>query len=299
MDADGVAEFLMVAEAGSFTAAAKTLGVSVAHVSRQVARLENRIQAKLFQRSTRSLSLTREGEIFDERCRSIADDLEAAILQVRGAQSGLEGRLRIASLAGSYADTVVGPAMAELSAQHPNLEIEVDFNPRMVDIRREGFDLAIRSGPLEDSDLIARPLAARSRAAAAAPAYLEEYGVPKVPRDLVHHQCLHTSENAWRFQIDGKVQHIRTKGRLRMNSGPALVASCEKGLGIAYMARGLFGSALTDGRLLPVLEAYWLTDTDISLIYADRHFLPARITAAIECLEKQAALAESDNVLTA
>ena len=123
MNSIGLTKFLAVARAGSFTGAAKILGVSVPHVSRQVARLEQRLDTKLFQRNTRSVHLTPSGQTLHKSSKKIADDLEAALSEVSSAQRSLEGRLRIASLSGSFADQVVGPAMNEMAVLHPSVEI--------------------------------------------------------------------------------------------------------------------------------------------------------------------------------
>ncbi len=154
MNSDGITEFLAVARAGTFTGAAQSLGVSIPHVSRQVARLEERLGAKLFHRSTRSVHLTQSGETLRTHAEKISDDLDTALSEVSNTQLELQGRLRVASLSGSFADQVVGPAMVKLAAEHTKLEIEVDFNARKVDILREGYDFAIRSGPMESSGLI-------------------------------------------------------------------------------------------------------------------------------------------------
>ena len=294
MNTDGLSEFLAVAHAGSFTKAAKTMQVSVAHVSRQVARLEERLDTKLFQRNTRSIHLTAAGEVLLRHSERIADDLEAALSEVASAQRNLEGRLRIAALSGSFADQVVGPAMNELALRYPNLEIVIDFNARQVDILSEGYDFAVRAGPLQSSGLIARPLAARTKAAAASPAYLEQHPNLMHPSDLKHHQCILIHTNNWRFLDKGKPLDIAVEGRLTLNSGPAILDACEQGLGVAYMAFNAFGSSFAEGRLVPVLTPYWYADGSIHIVRPDRRFTPRRVEEAIKMLEVFAKRAEQD-----
>jgi DNA-binding transcriptional LysR family regulator len=285
MNSDGLTEFLAVAHAGSFTRAANVLGVSVPHVSRQVARLEERLDTKLFQRNTRSVHLTPSGETLRKSSERIADDLEAALSEVSSAQRNLEGRLRIASLSGSFADQVVGPAMNEMAALHPSVEIVIDFNARQVDILSEGYDFAIRAGPMQSSGLIARPLASRTRIAAASPEYLAKNGRPLHPTQLQDHQCIRTHSDTWRFTDDGKPLDVAVTGRLSLNSGPAILDACSRGLGVAYMALGGFEASLSCGTLEPILKEFWHTDRSIHIVRPDRRFTPRRVGAAIEMLE--------------
>ncbi len=285
MNFDGLTEFLAVVRAGSFTGAAKILGVSVPHVSRQVARLEARLGTKLFQRNTRSVHLTQSGETLSKSSGKIADDLEAALSEVSSAQRNLDGRLRIAALSGSFADQVVGPAMNEMAAQHPDVEIVIDFNARQVDILREGYDFAIRAGPMQSSGLIARPLSSRTRVAAASPEYLAKNGEPLHPTELKDHQCILTHSNAWRFAENGKPLDVTVAGRLGLNSGPAILDACARGLGVAYMAVGGFGNTLSNGALTPILYDFWHTDRSIHIVRPDRRFTPRRVDVAMAFLE--------------
>jgi len=298
MNSDGLTEFLAVVRAGSFTGAAKILGVSVPHVSRQVARLEERLGIKLFQRNTRSVHLTQPGETLRKSSEKIADDLEAALSEVSSAQHNLEGRLRVASLSGSFADQVVGPAMNEMAALHPNVEIVIDFNARQVDILSEGYDFAIRAGPMRDSGLIARPLSSRTRVAAASPEYLASNGKPLHPAELKEHQCILTHSNTWRFTEKGKLLDVAVTGRLNLNSGQAILDGCSRGLGIAYMAIGGFGKTLSDGTLTPILNDFWHTDRSIHILRPDRRYTPRRVEVAISILEAFAERARVHEIQT-
>jgi len=285
MNSDGLTEFLAVVRAGSFTGASRVLGVSVPHVSRQVARLEERLDTKLFLRNTRSVHLTTPGKILRKSSEKIADDLDAALAEVSSTQRNLEGRMRIASLSGSFADLVVGPAMNEMAALHPNVEILIDFNARHVDILSEGYDFAIRAGPMQSSGLIARPLSSRTRVAAASPEYLANNGRPLHPTELKQHQCILTHSNTWRFSDRGKPLDIAVAGRLSLNSGPAILDACSRGLGVAYMAVGGFENTLSSGILTPILNDFWHTDRSVHIVKPDRRFTPRRVDVAIAVLE--------------
>ncbi len=294
MNTDGIPEFLAVAKTGTFTSAAHTLGVSIAHVSRRISALENRIGVILFARSTRSVKLTPRGEEFFERCDPLWDDLEEALQSVSESNIRLEGRLRIAALSGSFANKVVAPAIAAFAAQHPGVDIEIDFSARHVDLKREGFDFAIRSGQLEDSDLIARQLATRTSIAAASRSYLEEHGQPQNPADLSKHTCILSGLSPWRFNIDGKIRSFKVRGRLKCNSGEAITAACEQGVGISYIASAGYGHALMDRRLVPILRPYWNNEASLYLVYPNRKFIPHRVQFAMQHIEDVARIVQTE-----
>ena len=293
MVAEGLIEFLAVARAGSFTAAAHQLGCSVAHTSRKVARLEKRLETRLFTRSTRSVLLTPEGEVLNARAKLIADQLEEAFQDVSSPERALTGCVRIASLTGSFADSVVTPAVMSVAKSNPELEITVDYEARNIDIIREGYDLSIRAGPLRDSALIARPLARRRFVAAAAPAYLETYGEPKSPSDLHNHCCILVRGDTWEFQENETSVVVPVSGKLRFNAGPAIAQACREGLGIAYMASSGFGDMFRTGEVRKVLERHWRTEISVFVVRAHRDFVPARLRVIIDALEAAAAAYES------
>jgi len=293
MNTDGLAEFLAVAQAGTFTAAAKTLGVSVPHVSRQVQRLEQRLGTKLFNRNTRSVRLTATGESLRNDSQTIADDVERALQNVSSANQRLQGRLRIASVSGSFADNVVAPAIVNLAEQNPDLDIEIDFNARKVDILREGYDLAVRSGPMDDSELVARPLASRTYVAVGARDYLNKRGTPEHPRDLVNHTCIQTHSSPWRFNDHGQMLKVTTTGPLRFNSSAGIIDACSRGLGIAYMVSAGYGDALKGGTLMPVLKKFWASEKSVHIVRADRKFVPRRVELAIKFLQAAAKIEEA------
>ena len=155
---DGIQEFLAVVETGGFTPAARRLGVSNSHISRQVARLEDRLGVKLLARSTRSVRVTEAGQLYFQRMSDIASAIDDADQSVAGLEANLTGKVRI-SLAGALAEDVIAPALAQFAAAHPNLDLELDFNARTINLIDEGFDFAIRYGVLAEADLIARRMA--------------------------------------------------------------------------------------------------------------------------------------------
>ena len=289
MQAQGISEFLAVARSGSFTRAAETLDVSVPHVSRQVRRLESDLGVALFLRSTRSVRLTPTGERLRAECEEIAQRLEQALGTARAADTSLSGRIRVAALSGTFTDTVLAPAFAEFAATHPEIELDIDFSPRRIDLLHEGFDLAIRASADETPGLTTRVLANRRRIAAASPDYLEEFGAPARPADLRRHACIRSLSNTWSFTENGRRRDVAVHGRLRFNAGSALREACERGLGIAYMAEEGYGDALATGRVVPVLEPYWRADATIYAVYPTTDYLPERLSRLIAHLEQEAA----------
>lgn len=286
MDAAGVSEFLAVARAGSFTKAAQALDVSVPHVSRQVSRFEARLGVVLFHRTTRAVSLTEVGESLFRDCEKIAARMDEAFNTARISDTSLSGRIRIASMSGSFADEVLVPAFASFAKAHPDVSLDVDFSPRKVDLIHDGYDLAIRSGVEDPNGLVVRCLADRRRIAAASPEYLSIFGTPQVPSDLRHHDCIRTVSNAWSFEEKGRRRDISVTGRLRFNAGSAVRMACEAGLGIAYMAEEGFGDSIERGRLVPILQPFWRNSMTIHAVYPSADYVPVRLEQLVSHLER-------------
>lgn len=283
---DGIIEFVTVADCQGFTAAARQLDLSTSHVSRQISRLEQRLGSALFARSTRSVSLTEAGQLYYQQCKELVAGLQQANEQITEAQITLSGTLRV-SAAGAFAEQFVAPALVQFAKDHPDLSIEMDFNTRMTNFIEDGIDFAIRYGRLNDSGLVARKLLDRPLIAAASPAYLDRHGTPQHPDHLKHHSCLVTNNSTWQFENDGKPFAIRVGGRWRSNNAQAVVEACIQGLGIAYMPRSSFLSALENGQLVPVLQPYWSRSASSWIVYQNRKFLPLRARMAINHLLEQ------------
>ena len=280
---EGIVEFVAVAESGGFTSAAKQLGCSTSHVSRQVARLEERIGCALLARSTRLVSLNENGLAYFLQCKELVVGLQQANEQVTQKQFHLDGTLRV-SAAGGFAEKFVAPALMAFAQQHPELTVDIDFNSRMVNFVEDGIDFAIRYGELTDSRLIARKLVSRPMMAVASPCYLKVHGTPKHPSHLKSHSCIVSNNDQWFFNIDGIQESIKVSGRWRSNNSTAVVEACEHGLGIAYMPKSTFNDAIENERIVPVLESFWGKGTSSWIVYQNRKFLPLRARLAIEHL---------------
>ncbi len=284
MDYRYLHEFLAVAQAGSFTKAARALGVSTPHVSRAIKSLEEQIGIELFSRTTRSVQLTPAGSALQSEFRLAFDRIEEALDQARSQSSRIAGRIRVASVTGSFADQVVAPALAEFSMTHPAIELDVDFDPHPVDIIRQGYDLAIRAGTVESKSLTAVQLVKRQRAAGASPSYLARCGEPLRPTDLSEHECIRTFSNFWTFTQDGRNRDVEVHGRFQANSGSAIRAACERGVGIAYMAKAGFGDAFDTRAVIPILQDYWKEQSPVSVVVPKQSHIPMRVRALMDHL---------------
>lgn len=279
-------EFIAVVEHGGFTAAADALDVSASFVSRQVKRLEERLNARLLHRTTRSVQLTDMGRIYYERSREILNELDALESDMADLQKRPKGRVRVTA-AGYYAERYVAPALAEFRARYPEVSIELDTRMQMVDIVAEGFDLAIRMSPLADSSLVARKVAERRMMVCASPAYLEEHGRPRNPEDLRRHQCLTLLDMPWRFEYPDSVHTIKVHGGWVSDNGRALVTAALQGLGLIRFADYYVRDEIKAGMLVPVLKEFEVHDAATWIVYPDRHHLPTRVRFLIDFLAER------------
>ena len=280
---EGIIEFVAVAETRGFSSAAKQLGCSTSHVSRQVARLEERIGCALLARSTRLVSLTENGTAYYQQSKDLVVGLRQANEQIELQQFHLNGVLRV-SAAGGFAEHFVAPALMEFAQRHPELTIDMDFNSRIVNFVEDGIDFAIRYGELTDSNLVARKLVNRPMMAVASKNYLQDNNEPKHPGDLKGHSCIISNNDVWKFSNAGAHNNIRVKGRWRSNNTNAVLDACERGLGIAYMPKSTFTKSIEQGRVTPVLEPFWGKGTSSWIVYQNKRFMPLRARLAIDFL---------------
>jgi len=283
----GIAVFSRVAERGSFTAAARDLGLSKSAVSKQVARLEERLGARLLHRTTRRLHLTEVGQAYFERARRIVTDAEEAELAVTRLHAEPRGTLKI-NAPMSFGIAHLAPAIPEYMALYPDVRIDLSMNDRQLDLIEDGFDLGIRIGRLADSSLIARRLAPCRLAVAATRAYWDKHGRPDHPRDLADHACMVYDHLAapgdWTFQEDGVDFSIRVDGPLKSNNGEALLAAVLAGQGVILQPTFLCGPATCGGQLEEVLAGYTLTDIFVNAIWPGNRHLSAKVRTFVDFL---------------
>jgi DNA-binding transcriptional LysR family regulator len=284
-----IALFLRVLDAGSISAAARQLDLSVAVASKRLQRLERELGVRLLHRTTRQLRATPEGAVLAAQGRVLVEDLEALTGSLRQTGNEVSGVLRLTTSL-SFGRQFISPLLPKFLAQHPRVKVSISLSDEKVDLVSAGFDLAIRIGVLEDSALIARKLAANRRVLCAAPAYLQKYGAPQTPADLEQHQCLlltgvQRQSEVWRLtHRDGEEVSVRGQGPLESNSGDALRDAAIEGLGIALHSSWHVADDLRAGRLQQVLPE-WSLVNGIYAVMPQRRLLPPRVRVFIEFLQ--------------
>ena len=279
----GITEFVAVAETQGFSTAGRHLGIATSQTSRRVSELEGRLGVALVARTTRKVRLTDAGHSYYEYCKKIIEQIDTANEVVTEGKARLSGTLRI-SAGGDFAENHVIPALMDFVSEHPDLELDIDFNSKVIDFIDDGYDFAIRFGSLPDSNLIARKLSDHLYAAVASPDYLNKFGRPTSPRDLARHKCITTTYNRWTFQDKGEDINISVKGQLRANNVKTLVNACKKGLGVLYLPKSIFSEELKNKQLEPILTHYWKNRGSTWIVYSERKFLPLKSRLAIEYL---------------
>lgn len=279
--------FVAVAAQESFTGGARQLGISTKLASKYVARLERRLGVQLFNRTTRSVSLTDTGRAYLQRCSPWLDQLDEMEGVIQARHGELAGPIRLTAPTGFGSRELVR-ALRPFQTAHPKVEIEMRLSDQHVAIIDEGFDLAIRFGALQDSTLVARKLMDMHIVVVASPNYLKAHGKPVSPEELAGHNCLMqitaTEPNIWRFQIDGEVKSIRVDGTFRANSPRAIVHMAEGGMGIGRCPHYAALPFLQSGALNVLFETQESTASTLYAVYPPSRHLTARIRALIDHL---------------
>lgn len=283
---DEIAAFAAVADARSFTQAARRLAVSGAQVSKLVARLEDRLGARLLNRTTRDVSLTDTGRAYLERARDLLAEFDALESSVRE-QDGPRGLLRISAPV-VFGAKELDPALLDFAQAYPEVALEVAYSDRFVNLVDEGFDVGVRIGRLTDSSLIARKLSPVSLVACASPAYLQQHGTPQSPADLAEHEAI-IDLNAqdpfvWTFGDGAECREVRVHGRLRFTGGEACLAAAERDLGVARTPDFIAADRLRSGKVVPLLCGYEPEVSNVHAVYpAGKHLAP-KVRAFVDFL---------------
>ena len=280
--------FARVAELGSFSAAARELGLGQPTASKAVAALEEQLGTPLLRRTTRSLRLTDEGASYYATCVRVLAELEEAesSLATRGREP--RGTLRV-SAAREFGQTLLAPLLLRYLDAFPGITVDLVLDDRRLDLTGEGIDVAIRLGALADSSLVARRLGAFARVAAAAPAYLERNGEPSSPQELAGHDCIVMSglsepgRWAWRDARGASVA-VNVSGRLRANSHLVLRDAALAGLGVILAPRWLVEDDLAQGRLRPVLTGYETPAMEVHALYPGGRLVPLKVRSFVDFL---------------
>ncbi len=280
---DGLFEFTAVVETESFTAAAKRIGTSVAHVSRQIGALEDRLGVKLFHRTTRKVSITEVGQLYYQHCRPLLDGLDEAQRAITNLQEKPTGKLHFTAPV-AYGERIIVPLLSEFMQRHENLQVDLELTNQKLDIVEGGFDLAIRLGNLESSSLVAKKLTERTLHICAAPDYLKKHGEPHTLSELAKHNCLLGTLNYWRIMDKGKTKTIRVSGNLRCNNGPALLNAAIVGNGIIQLPNYYVHEALKNGQLVSLLDAHQPETEGVWAIYPQNRHLSPKVRLLIDHL---------------
>lgn len=285
---EGVSEFVAVAECGSFTAAANKLASTVVKVSRRVTQLEQRLGVKLLHRTTRKVTLTEAGRVYFGQCKHLVEGLESAELAVTQMQSEPRGLLKVTAPV-TYGEKYIAPLAHQFLQQYPQVDLDLNLTNQTLDLVDSGIDVAIRLGRLQDSTLIAKRLGDRQLLVCAAPDYLAAHGEPRTLAQLRQHQCLIGSVDVWRFREQGNAKALRVTGRIRCNSGVALLDAARAGLGLVQLPEYYVADLLAAGELQEVLEPYRDEREGIWAVYTPNRNLSAKVRLFIDFLAESLA----------
>ncbi|TKC86877.1 LysR family transcriptional regulator [Trinickia terrae] len=289
----GVVSFLAVANEGSFTRAGDRLGIGRSSVSRNVQKLEAQLDARLFLRTTRSTSLTREGELFYENCRPGIERIVQALEDMRELRHGPpRGHLRIGSTPG-FGRKIVAPLLRGFHTQYPEITLELLLNDRPADFTADRIDVSFREGRMEDSGIVARQLIPMQMIVCASPAYARIHGLPRHVDDLAHHRCINFRTASgrtreWEFKIDGLAQRRQPVAQHTFNDADLMLQAVLHGLGIAQLPGYQVCDLLGDGQLVSCLAQHAPDDGGHYLCYLSRKHLPARIRVFVDYMTEHA-----------
>ena len=277
--------FVAVVENGGFSAASRTLGVSKSAVSKRINQLENHLGVLLLHRTTRKLSLTEAGERYYEHAAqalSAAGKAEDAVTELQGEP---QGKLKISSPM-SFGRLHVAPLIPKFMQRYPKLQIDLVMDDRNIDLVADGIDVAIRSGDMPDSTLIARKLAPLRQVLCASPTYIDHYGIPITPSELSERNCILFSysgdANEWTLNKGDKSEAVMVSGSYRVNNSEAILKALREGVGIGRLPTFVAGPDLKAGNLVRILESYHIPDHTFYAVFPERQYLPAKVRAFLD-----------------
>ncbi|PIT21327.1 hypothetical protein BGI36_06780 [Snodgrassella communis] len=280
--------FVLTVKTGSFVATSISLNTSPQMIAKYIAFLENYLGLKLLNRTTRSQNLTEFGKQYYERCLFILGEIKATKTLAQQYSDEPKGNLKISAPV-SYGHFNVIPVISHFMKRYPKMSVDIQLNDRYVNLVQENFDIVFRVGELTDSGLIARKLNPYQLIFAASPSYLAQYGVPSVPNDIKKHQCLiyqyvnpSKKDYLWPFTINGKLVHFPISGSLTSNNTLALAAAAVEGLGITMLPESMLREAITQNKLLPILQNFLPPAREVHLLYPADRQRPSKLNIFIE-----------------
>jgi DNA-binding transcriptional LysR family regulator len=281
--------FVRVVDAGSFSAVARQQGIGQPAVSKAVVQLETWLGVSLLLRSTRSVVPTEAGRTFYERARRTIEEADEAVTAARGSASAFSGKLRV-STSVCFGRIHVIPHLSAFLAEHPDLEVELVLDDRQVDLVNEGIDVAMRMGPMPDSNMTARRIAQGRRVVVASPAYLQRHGVPTSPGDLSRHQAIINSRapgfDTWTFRKGAQEVSVLLQGRLKVTAAEGLREAVKCSLGLTVASEWNFSPELKSGEVVEVLEDWALPITNLSAVYPTGRMAGAKARAFAAFVER-------------
>jgi len=288
-DLNSLKVFVRVAQHLSFKLAAASLGLTPSAVSKTITRLESELGVVLLQRTTRSVGLTDDGQLFFKSCKQILGEIDQAENLISRAASGPHGRLKIHMTEG-LGRRVVMPLMNRFFEKYPMLTVSTEMSDRVVDMANEGFDIDIRIGDVADSRVVARKLGKVKFVLCASPQYLKNFGTPQHPADLSKHNCLayshiHTGRlREWRFMQDGKEVTQSVSGSLQANNSEALLVAAISGLGIVNVSQFIAQEAISMGSVTPILQTFSAPGPNVHIVYLKSSSVPQKVRAFVDFL---------------
>ncbi len=283
--------FLAVIETGSFTGAAEKRGTRSGQASKLISRLETELGVRLLNRTTRSVAPTEAGRAYYDRLKPLVDELDTLDLDIRNISQSPRGRLRLTAPL-TFGSLELAPALNAFAGLYPDIELDVSFSDRVVNVVDEGFDLAVRVGRPGDSSLIIRRLCAVRIVVVGAPSYLEQHYAPTSPEDLAQHACIIDTNfrepNRWPFKGEtGEVEMVSVDGRIRYSNAEACVQAAELGLGLACVPAFVAGEALRSGRLIRLLPSFEPDAYDVHVLYPHSRHLAAKVRLLVDFLSER------------
>ncbi len=280
--------FYLLANQGSLAATARELGVTPPAVSKRLTALEARLGIRLVHRTTRSMSLTPEGEIYFSHAARILAQIDEVEQLVSSSRATPKGLIRVNASLG-FGRQYIGPALAAFFTKYPEVEIQLEISDHPLDLATHGFDLGIRFGTLPDAAFHARKIASNRRLLCASPLYLEKHGVPERLSDLQRHNCIFLRQNetpygVWSFTVGSRTQNIKVRGPLGCNDGAVALNWALEGHGILLRAEWDIARYVRSGRLRVLLEDQTPVRADVYAVYPQQLHLPARVRSLIDFL---------------
>lgn len=295
-DLNGMMLFAAVVRANGFSQAAREIGMPKSTISRKVAQLEEQLGVRLLQRDTRNLSLTQVGALFYQHCTSINDEIEAAKATIENTHNDVSGSLRVA-IPVSFSQQLIANLCSGFMRLYPNVELDVQFTDNDIGLVGEGYDIAIKYGPLQSSDLVARLLFERQPILVASPGYLKTHGTPANPQELAAHSgiLLGTSRSApiWPLGKGARKTMVNFKRKVRVNSAVMVKQFVMDDFGIAMLSNSACKNELANGLLVPILQEWPMEAFKVYGVYSSRRQLATNISVFLDFFHKRFTSQES------